>query len=80
MRLRRFEEVDEADAWYGVVELEYEVVDRDEKSLLQGVSGQRVRAESRNVPGVVRALSLGLSASLDEVTAQTAAAIKAAHR
>jgi len=80
VRLRRFEEVDEADAWYGVVELEYEVVDRDEKSLLQGVSGQRVRAESRNVPGVVRALSLGLSASLDEVTAQTAAAIKAAHR
>jgi hypothetical protein len=32
------------------------------------------------VEGIVRALSRGLSASLDEVTIQTAAAIKAAHR
>jgi uncharacterized lipoprotein YmbA len=80
VRLRRFEEVDEADAWYGVVELEYEVVDGDGKSLLHGVSDQRVRAESRSVEGVVRALSQGLAVSLDEVTVQTAAAIKAAHR
>ena len=80
MRLRRFEEVDEADAWYGVLELEYEVVDGDGKSLLHGVSDQRVRAESRSVEGVVRALSRGLSASLDEVTAKTAEAIRKAQR
>ena len=36
VRLGRFEEVDEADAWYGAVELEYEVVDGDGKSLLRG--------------------------------------------
>jgi uncharacterized lipoprotein YmbA len=80
VRLRRFEEVDEADTWYGVVELEYEVVDGDGKGLFRGVSDQRVRAESRTVDGVVRALSQGLAVSLDEVTAQTAAAIRAAHR
>ena len=80
VRLRRFEEVDEADAWYGVVELEYEVVDGDGKGLLRGVSDQRVRAEAHTVDGVVRALSRGLAVSLDEVTVQTAAAIKAAHR
>lgn len=80
VRLRRFEEVDEADAWYGVVELDYEVVDGDGKSLLHGVSDQRVRAESRSVEGVVRALSRGLSASLDEVTAKTAEAIRKAQR
>ena len=80
VRLRRFEEVDEADGWYGVVELEYEVVDGDGKGLLRGVSDQRVRAESRSVEGVVRALSQGLAVSLDEVTVQTAAAIKAGHR
>ena len=80
VRLRRFEEVDEADGWYGVVELEYEVVDGDGKSLLRGGSDQRVRAEAHTVDGVVRALSHGLAVSLDEVTVQTAAAIKAAHR
>jgi hypothetical protein len=80
VRLRRFEEVDEADGWYGVVELDYEVEDGDGKSLLHGVSDQRVRAESRSVEGVVRALSRGLAVSLDEVTVQTAAAIKAARR
>jgi uncharacterized lipoprotein YmbA len=80
VRLRRFEEVDESDGWYGVVELEYEVIDGDGKSLFRGVSDQRLRAESRSVDGVVRALSRGLSTSLDEVTAQTAGAIKAAHR
>jgi ABC-type uncharacterized transport system auxiliary subunit len=80
VRLRRFEEVDEADGWYGVVELEYEVVDGDGKSLLRGGSDQRVRAEAHTVNGVVRALSRGLAVSLDEVTVQTAAAIKAAHR
>jgi uncharacterized lipoprotein YmbA len=80
VRLRRFEEVDEADGWYGVVELEYEVVDGDGKSLLRGGSDQRVRAEAHTVDGVVRALSRGLAVSLDEVTVQTAAAIKAAHR
>ena len=80
VRLRRFEEVDEADGWYGVVELEYEVVDGDGKSLLRGGSDQRVRAEAHTVDGVVRALSRGLAVSLDEVTVQTVAAIKAAHR
>jgi hypothetical protein len=39
-----------------------------------------VRAEAHTVDGVVRALSRGLAVSLDEVTVQTAAAIKAAHR
>lgn len=76
VRLRRFEEVDEVDGWYGVVELEYEVVDGDGKGLLHGVSDQRVRAESRSVDGVVRALSQGLAVSLDEVTAKTAEAIR----
>jgi len=80
VRLRRFEEVDEADGWYGVVELEYEVVDGDGKSLLRGGSDQRVRAEAHTVDGVVRALSRGLAVSLDEVTVQTAEAIKATHR
>ena len=80
VRLRRFEEVDEADAWYGVVELEYEVVAGDGTSLLRGGSDQRVRAEARTVDGVVRALSHGLAVSLDEVTAQTAGAIRTARR
>jgi hypothetical protein len=62
------------------VELEYEVVDGDGKGLLHGVSDQRVRAESRTVDGVVRALSHGLAVSLDEVTAKTAEAIRKAQR
>jgi ABC-type uncharacterized transport system auxiliary subunit len=80
VRLRRFEEVDEADAWYGVVEIEYEVVDGDGKGLHRGVSDQRVRAESRTVDRDFLALSQGLAASLDEVTAKTAGAIRKAQR
>jgi ABC-type uncharacterized transport system auxiliary subunit len=80
VRLRRFEEVDEADAWYGVVELDYEVVDGNGKSLLRAASAQRERVESRTAEGVVKALSRGLAASLGEVAAKTAAAVKDAPR
>jgi ABC-type uncharacterized transport system auxiliary subunit len=75
-RLRRFEELDEADGWYGLVELEYEVVDRDGRSLLREVTSQRVRVEARTMDGVVEALSRGLRAALDEVVTKTAAALK----
>jgi ABC-type uncharacterized transport system auxiliary subunit len=75
-RLRRFEELDEADGWYGLVELEYEIVDRDGRSLLREVTSQRVRVEARTMDGVVEALSRGLRAALDEVVTKTAAALK----
>ncbi len=74
-RLRRFEELDEADGWYGLVELEYELVDREGKSLLREVMSRRVRSEARTMDGVVDALSQGLRAGLDEVVAKTAAAL-----
>jgi ABC-type uncharacterized transport system auxiliary subunit len=75
-RLRRFEELDEADGWYGLVELEYEIVDRDGRSLLREVASQRVRAESRNPEGTAEALSRGLRAALDEVVTKTAATLR----
>jgi ABC-type uncharacterized transport system auxiliary subunit len=75
-RLRRFEELDEADGWYGLVELEYEVLARDGRSLLREVTSQRVRAEARNPEGTVEALSRGLRAALDEVVTKTAAALR----
>jgi ABC-type uncharacterized transport system auxiliary subunit len=75
-RLRRFEEVDEGDAWYGQVELEYELLDRDGRSLLREVASQRVRVEVRNPEGTVEALSRGLRAALDEAVAKTAAALR----
>jgi ABC-type uncharacterized transport system auxiliary subunit len=74
-RLRRFEELDEADGWYGLVELEYELVDREGKSLLREVMSRRVRVEARTMDGVVEALSRGLRTGLDEVVAKTAAAL-----
>lgn len=75
-RLRRFEELDEADGWYGLVELEYELLDRDERSLLREVASQRVQVEVRNPAGTVEALSRGLRAVLDEVVTKTAAALR----
>jgi ABC-type uncharacterized transport system auxiliary subunit len=75
-RLRRFEELDEADGWYGLVELEYEIVDRDGRSLLREVASQRVRAEPRNPEGTAEALSRGLRAALDEVVTKTAATLR----
>ena len=75
-RLRRFEELDEADGWYGLVEPEYEIVDRDGRSLLREVASQRVRAESRNPEGTAEALSRGLRAALDEVVTKTAATLR----
>jgi ABC-type uncharacterized transport system auxiliary subunit len=75
-RLRRFEELDEGDAWYGLVELEYELLDRDGRSLLRQVASQRMRTESRNPEGTVAALSRGLRAVLDEVLTKTVAALK----
>ncbi len=75
-RLRRFEEVDEADGWYGLVELEYELLDGDGRSLLREVMRQRVRAASRTLEGVVEALSQGLRTGLDEVVVKTAAALQ----
>ena len=75
-RLRRFEEVDEGDAWYGLVELEYELLDRDGRSLLREVASQRVRVEVRNPEGTVEALSRGLRATLDEAVAKTAEALR----
>jgi ABC-type uncharacterized transport system auxiliary subunit len=75
-RLRRFEELDEGEGWYGLVELEYEVADGDGRSLLREISSQRVRAEARTVEGVVVALSRGLQTSLGEAVARTAAALR----
>jgi ABC-type uncharacterized transport system auxiliary subunit len=75
-RLRRFEELDEADTWYGLVELEYELLDRDGRSLLRQVASQRIRVESRNPEGTVEALSRGLRGVLDEVLAKTLAALQ----
>lgn len=75
-RLRRFEELDEGDGWFGLVELEYEVADGGGRSLLREVSRQRVRAETRTVEGVVEALSRGLQASLGEAVTKTAAALR----
>jgi ABC-type uncharacterized transport system auxiliary subunit len=75
-RLRRFEELDEGDAWYGLVELEYELLDRDGRSLLREVASQRVRVEVRNPEGTVEALSRGLRAALDEAVTKTAAALR----
>ena len=79
-RLRRFEELDEADAWYGLVELEYELLDRDGRSLLREVASQRIRVEARNPEGTVEALSRGLRAALEEAVAKTAAALRDARR
>ncbi len=79
-RLRRFEEVDEGDKWYGVTELTYELLDRGGRTLLRETASQRVLAERRSVEGVVEALSRGLQAGLDEVIARTAAAVAAARR
>jgi ABC-type uncharacterized transport system auxiliary subunit len=76
-RLLRFEEVDEPQGWSGEVELEYEVLAGSGRSLLRGVSRQRVPAETRSVEAVVAALSRALGASLAEVTERTAAALSA---
>lgn len=75
-RLRRFEEVDEQDAWYGVVELEYELLDPDGRSLLRQVVSRRVRAGARNPEGTVEALSRALRAVLDEVLMKTVASLR----
>ena len=75
-QLRRFEELDEGDAWFGLVELEYELLDRDGRSLLREVASQRVRVEARNPAGTVEALSRGLCAALEEVVTKTAAALR----
>jgi len=79
-RLLRFEEVDEGENWYGVVELTYELLDGRGRSLLRETSSQRVRAERKSVEAVVEALSRGLQAGLDEAIARTAAAVVAARR
>jgi ABC-type uncharacterized transport system auxiliary subunit len=75
-RLRRFEELDEGDAWYGLVELEYELAAGDGRSLLREISSQRLRAEARTIEAVVVALSRGLQTSLDEAVARTATALR----
>jgi len=75
-RLRRFEELDEGDTWYGLVELEYELLDRNGRSLLRQVASQRIRVESRNPEGTVVALSRGLRAALDEVLAKSVGALR----
>jgi len=74
-RLRRFEELDEADGWYGLIELEYELVDGDGKSLLREVMSRRVRIQTQTMDGIVEALSQGLRTGLDEVVDKTAAAL-----
>ena len=75
-RLRRFEEVDEQDGWYGLVELEYELLDPDGRSLLRQVASQRIRAGARNPEGTVEALSRALRAVLDEVLMKTVASLR----
>lgn len=76
VHLQRFEEVDDGDAWFGEVALAYEVVAPDGRSLGQGTSRQRVRAESHSVDSVVAALSQALSACLEEVNERTVAALR----
>jgi ABC-type uncharacterized transport system auxiliary subunit len=80
VRLRRFEEVDEGDAWYGMTELTYELLDGGGRSLLHETSSQRILVQRKSVEGVVEALSRGLQAGLDEAIARTAAAVVAARR
>ena len=75
VRLQTFEEVDEGDAWFGEVVLAYEIVAPDGRSLGQGTSRQRIRAEGHSVDSVVAALSRALSACLEDVTERTAAAL-----
>jgi ABC-type uncharacterized transport system auxiliary subunit len=75
-RLRRFEEVDEADGWYGVVELDYELLDSSGRRLARDTVSRRVRAEVRNVEGIVEALSQGLRDGVDEIVAKTATALR----
>ncbi len=75
-RLRQFEEVDETDAWYGVVELSYELLDPGGRMLLRDTATRRIRVESRNPEGTVQALSRGLQAVLEEVVAKTATALQ----
>jgi len=77
-RLRRFEEVDESDGWYGLVELEYEVLDRGGRSLLRDVVTTRVQSGTRNIEGIVEALSKALQRSLEEVVSKTAATLQRA--
>jgi ABC-type uncharacterized transport system auxiliary subunit len=79
-RLLRFEEVDEGENWYGVVELTYELLDGSGRSLMRETSRQRVRADRKSVEAVVEALSRGLQAGLDEAIARTAAAVAVARR
>ncbi len=79
-RLRRFEEVDEGDNWFGVTELTYELLDGSGRSLLRETASQRVRAERKSVEAVVEALSRGLQAALDEAIQRTGAAVAAARR
>jgi ABC-type uncharacterized transport system auxiliary subunit len=76
VRLQTFEEVDEGDAWFGEVALAYEVVAPDGRSLTQGTSRHRIRAERRSVDAVVAALSQALGDCLDELAARTAAAVR----
>ena len=80
VRLRRFEEVDEGDTWYGVVEFAYELVDGGGRGLLSETAKERIRVERKSVEGVVEALSRGLEAGLDEAILRTAAAVAAARR
>ncbi len=80
VRLRRFEEIDEGDRWYGMTELTYELLDAGGRSLLTETSNQRIPVHRKSVEGVVEALSQGLQAGLDEAIARTAAAVMAARR
>ena len=75
-RLRRFEELDEGNTWYGLVELEYALLDRDGRDLVREVASQRTRVETRNPEGTVEALSRGLRLALEEVLSTTLAALR----
>lgn len=79
-RLLRFEEVDEARDWYGLVELEYEVADGRGRSLLRDITRQRVKADAHTVESIVEALSRGLQISLREMVARTAESLAGARR
>lgn len=79
-RLHRLEEWDGPEGWYGLVELEYEVVDGRGRSLLRAIARQRVKAEAHTLESVVEALSRGLQLSLSEVVARTAESLAGASR
>ncbi len=68
--VHRFDEEDRADAWYGVVEITFEVIrTRDGERVFHRRFREEERARERTVAEVVRALARALRRVLDEARA-----------